>query len=332
MKTKKANFSLLTIVIVIFAILFVSSAFVIRQVYQSNLQAISAEKKAVSVTVKPGSTVAEIGQTLHDKGAIKSDWAFEWYVRNNNLIDKLKAGTYIVYTNQDIPTIAGLIAEGKVATDLFTILPGKRIDEVRSALIKAGFAEAEVDEALKPANYKGHVALADLPLGANLEGYLYPESYQKTAETSAKTIIKSSLDELARQLTQERRQQFAKNGLTVHQAITLASVVENEVGNKNDKAQVSQVFQKRLKISMRLESNATDEYAKINPSYDTYKIDGLPPGPVSNVGEASLEAVAFPATTDWVYFVSGDDGRTHFSKTLEEHQSLTKQYCTRLCQ
>ncbi|MEK7626162.1 MAG: endolytic transglycosylase MltG [Patescibacteria group bacterium] len=342
MKKVKANFSLLTIVISIFVILFISSAVVIRQVYQSNLQAVSTEKKAVSVTVTPGSTVAEIGQNLHDKGAIKSDWAFEWYVRNNNLIDELKAGTYIVYTNQDVPTIARAIAEGKVATDLFTILPGKRIDEIRSAMIKAGFAESEVDEALKPANYKGHEALADLPEGSNLEGYLYPESYQKTAETKPKTIVKSALDELARQLTKERRQEFAKRGLTTHQAIIVASMVEREVSNKNDKPQVAQVFLKRLKDGMNLGSDVTAFYGAVvagqtptvvyDSPYNTRIHGGLPVGPISNVGESSLEAVAYPASTDWVYFVAGDDGKTYFSKTNEEHEALTEQHCKQLCQ
>lgn len=329
--SKKFEFSF-GIFIAVFLVLFVTSAIAIRQVYQNNLSAISTEKKAVSITVEPGSTVSEIALNLKNKGAIKSDWAFEWYVRNNNLREELKAGTYLVYTNQSVPEIAKIIASGKVATDLFTILPGKRVDEIRTAFLKAGYSQSEVEDALNPNNYKGHEALTDLPDGANLDGYLYPESYQKTAETSAKTIVKQSLDEMARRLTKERRQQFAKNGLTTHQAVALASVIENEVGNKNDRAQVSQVFLQRLKIGMKLESNATDEYAKINPAYDTYKIAGLPPGPISNVSESSLEAVAFPATTDWLYFVSGDDGITHFSKTLEEHEALTKKYCKALCQ
>ena len=142
---KKSNFSAITIFIGIFVILFVTSAVVIRQVYQANLGALSTEKRTISITIAPGSTVSEIALNLKNKGAIKSDWAFEWYVRNNNLRDELKAGTYLVYTNQDIPTIAKTIASGKVATNLFTILPGKRLDEIRASMIKAGFAEAEVD-------------------------------------------------------------------------------------------------------------------------------------------------------------------------------------------
>lgn len=314
----------------------------IRSVYQSNLGALSSEKKAISVTVAPGDTVSEIAIKLRDKGAIKSDWAFEWYVRNNNLRDELKAGTFIVYTNQDIPSIAKQIASGKVASDLFTILPGKRLDEIRDSMIKAGFAEAEVDSALKPENYKGHEALTDLPAGANLEGYLYPESYQKVAETKPSTIVKSALDELARQLTKERRQEYAKQGLSTHQAITLASVVEREVSNKNDKPQVAQVFLKRQKIGMNLGSDVTAFYGAIiagqpptvayDSPYNTRIHSGFPIGPISNVSESSLEAVAYPAGTDWLFFVAGDDGITYFSKTNEEHEALTAQHCKKLCQ
>ncbi|OGL30596.1 hypothetical protein A3F37_01865 [Candidatus Saccharibacteria bacterium RIFCSPHIGHO2_12_FULL_41_12] len=339
---KKSNFSAITIFIGIFVILFVTSAVVIRQVYQANLGALSTEKRTISITIAPGSTVSEIALNLKNKGAIKSDWAFEWYVRNNNLRDELKAGTYLVYTNQDIPTIAKTIASGKVATNLFTILPGKRLDEIRASMIKAGFAEAEVDSALNPANYKGHEVLTDLPVVANLEGYLYPESYQKTAETKPATIVKSALDELARQLTKERRQEFARQGLSTYQAITLASTVEREVSNKNDKPQVAQVFLKRQKIGMNLGSDVTAFYGAIiagqpptvayDSPYNTRIHSGFPIGPISNVGEASLEAVAYPATTDWLYFVAGDDGKTYFSKTNEEHEALTKEHCKLLCQ
>lgn len=323
------------IALVFFIILMVFLATVaglVRKAYSDNLKPLNAsDNTAIVVTVDPGSTYSVISRELQDKGVIKSDWAFEWYVRNNNLSSELKAGTYLFRPSQSVQEIVDKIVNAQVATDLVTILPGKRLHQIRESLIKDGFSEKEVDKALDPDQYRSNAALADLPKGASLEGYLYPESFQKTAETEPEQIIRQSLDEMNRYLSPEVREAFNEQGLTVHQGIILASLVEGEVSNDSDRAMVAQVFLKRLKEGIPLQSNATDEYAKINPAYNSYKRKGLPPGPVSNVTTSALNAVAFPAQTDWLYFVSGDDGVTHFSKTLEEHEALTRKHCTKLC-
>lgn len=320
------------IFIIIFLLLVMAaSAVLVRQAYESNLKPLNSSTEGIVVTIKPGSAPGQIAEQLKQKGIIKSDWAMEWYVRNHNLRDKLKAGTYLFKPSQSVPEIVGQIADGKIATDLVTVLPGKRLDQIKEEMIKDGFSKTEVDAALDPAQYVSHPALTDKPKEASLEGYLYPESFQKDATTSAIKIVTQSLDEMHRYLTPEVREGFNKQGLTVHQGVLMASIVEGEVSNDTDRAIVAQVFLKRYKSGIPLQSNATDAYAEINPAYDSYKINGLPPGPISNVTQSSLKAVAFPAQTDWLYFVSGDDGRTHFSKTLEEHEALIEKYCKKLC-
>ncbi len=326
---------------IVLGVLLLCGIFVIRQSYANNLRPVSVNKTAHVITIEPGSTTAAIASTLDAKGAIRSDWAFEWYVRNKQLRDELKAGTYVVYENQSVQEIVDMLVKGKVATDLVTILPGKRLTQIKESLVKAGFAEADVTAALDPALYNGHPALTDKPAKASLEGYLYPESFQKTANTNPQQIIRQSLDEMQLRLTPELRQAFSKQGLTLHQAVTMASIVEQEVGNAPDRAQAAQVFIKRYKSDMPLGSDPTAFYGALiegkEPSvlydspYNTRIHKGIPPGPIGNVTESSLSAVAFPAQTDWLYFVSGDDGRTHFSKTLEEHEELTRKYCTKLC-
>lgn len=323
--------------------LLVLCAVVVRQSYNANLKPVSNDKSTKVVTVPTGSTTSEIADTLKEKGVIRSDWAFEWYVRNHELRDELKAGTYLISPSQSIPEITDTLVSGKVATDLVVILPAQRLDQVRSALIKAGFSEQEVDKALDPVQYKDHPALRDKPQEASLEGYLYPESFQKTAETKASDIIKLSLDEMNARLTPEIRQAISKQGLTVHQAVILASMVEQEVGDKNsaDRPQVAQVFLKRYKDGMQLGSDVTAFYGAViagqpksvfyDSPYNTRMHGGLPIGPIGNVSESSLKAVAFPAKTDWVYFVAGDDGKTYFSKTLSEHDALVKEHCKKLC-
>ncbi len=318
-------------VIAIFIIGLVSAAYFVRQSYQAHLEPLSDASKTHVVTIEPGATTAEIADTLVSKGVIKSDWSFEWYVRTKNLRESLKAGTYVVDQNQSVQEIVQIIVDGRVASDLVTIFPGKRLDEIKQQFIEYKFTKAEVEAAFNPELYKNHPALTDKPVDASLEGYLYPETFEKTAETKLKDIITKSLDEMDRRLTPEVRRAIAEQGLTLHEAVTLASIIEGEVSGAEDRTKVAQVFLKRLEDGMKLESNATDAYAKIDASYDTYNIPALPPGPISNFTETAILAVAFPSKTSWVYFVSGDDGITHFSKTFEEHEKNIEKYCTTLC-
>lgn len=330
MNRKSKKLWALSFVALLVISLFVT-AVLVRKSYNENLKPLSSNSKSQVITIKPGSTASEIAQTLKSKNVIKSDWAFEWYVRTQNVRDDLKAGTYVVDQNQSVQQIVDIIISGVVATDLITILPGKSLDVTKADFVKAGFSNEEVEKALEPSQYAKHPALRDKPKEATLEGYIYPETFKKTAETTLKEIITLSLDEMDRVLTNEIRQAISKQGMTVHEAVILASIVEGEVTTQEERNQAAQVFLKRLKEGIKLESNATDDYAKKNPAYDTYKIDALPPGPISNFTDSAIKAVAFPSKTDWMYFVSGDNGQTHFSKTLEEHEANIQKYCTTLC-
>lgn len=336
---KKTKF--VAVAVTVAVILILAAAVLVRVTYDRALQPVSDSQNIVLVEVPSGSSVEEIADTLKDKGVIRESWAFEWYVRNSPLKEDLKAGTYALRPSQDVPEIVEVLARGVVATDLVTILPGSRIDQVRAALINSGFKPAEVDKALDPAEYAGHPALVDKPADASLEGYLYPESFQKTAQTTPQDVVKASLDEMSKRLTPEWRQAVAGQGLSVHQAIILASIVEQEVGNPADRPVVAQVFLKRFREGMPLQSDVTVIYGAINagkkPSlqydsaYNTFTNNGLPVGPISNVSEGSLNAVANPAGTQYVFFVAGDDGKTYFAFTAEEHQANVDKYCKTLC-
>lgn len=338
-RSRKAR--LIMIVLLVFVAAIIGSVMVVRQKYFANLEPVSASQKSHLVTVELGATASDIAHTLKDSGLIRETWVFEWYVRVNNLRDKLQAGTYYIRPSQDIPDIANILTQGRVATDLVTILPGQRLDQLKQSLTKYGFSPEEVSAALNAQQYKDHPALVDKPVTASLEGYLYPESFQKHADTELKEVITSSLNEMQKRLTPEIRASFVKQGLTVHEGVILASIVEQEVGKNADKPQVAQVFLKRLRENMALESDTTAGYGAIldgkpasltyDSLYNTYKHPGLPPGPISNVTDSSLKAVANPASTDYLYFVAGDDGVTYFSRTLPEHEALTEQHCKKLC-
>jgi UPF0755 protein len=323
------------------AVLLVTAVALIRTAYNQALQPVSSSQKVTVLTVKTGSTSIEIADQLHHQGLIRSSGMFQWYIRTKNVRDKLQAGTYALRPSMSVQEIVTVMVDGSVKSDLVTILPGQRLDQVRQALINAGFMPAAVDAALQPEQYAGHIALADKPAGASLEGFLYPDSYQKTAATDPSTIVNKALDQMAVHLTPAVRAAFAAQGLSVYQGVTLASIVEKEVSNPADSPKVAQVFLKRLKVGMPLGSDVTVLYGAIvagkEPSlayqsaYNTHDNKGLPPGPISNVSDVSLQAVAKPAPTDWLFFVAGDDGTTYFSNTIQEHEALTGKYCKKLC-
>ena len=332
----------LIIIGIVLAILFSGLGYVAVRYRNNNLEPVSTNQTTVTITIPTGSSLSDVSVILKKNKLIRNEWVFKQYVRSKGLQDKILAGTYALKPSQSVSDIVNILTEGRVDNELVTIKPGQRLDQIKQTFINSGFGVKETEAAFDPAQYEGHPALVDKPRGANLEGYLYPESFQKDGITKPTQIITSSLDEMQKRLTPELRAQFAKKGLNVYQGITLASIIEQEVSNPKDKPQVSQVFYKRLQMDMGLESDVTAFYGAIiagqTPSvdykspYNTYFIKGLPPGPISNVTKESLNAAANPSGTDWLFFVAGDDGNTYFSRTLEEHEAATRQHCKKLCE
>ncbi len=328
-------------VLIVLIVLLVGAVIVVRSAYYDKLKPDSNSQQVEIVTIKSGTPSTTIGNTLQEKGLIRSSTIFQWYIRTNNVRDKLQAGTYALRPSMSVQQIVDVLAKGSVKSDLVTILPGQRLDQVRETLINAGFTPTAVDKALDPTTYASHPALADKPINASLEGFLYPDSYQKNASTDPSVIIKESLDEMATKLTPDLRAALASHGLTIYQGVTLASMVEKEVSKESDQAQAAQVFLKRMQQDITLGSDVTAYYGAIiagqapsvdyDSPYNTRIHKGLPQGPIANVTDNALQAVAHPAGTDWLFFVAGDDGITYFSKTLDEHEALTRQHCHTLC-
>jgi UPF0755 protein len=267
----------------------------------------------------------------------------ELYVHSKELSDKVQAGTYALWPSQGTVSIVNTMTRGKVATRLVTILPGRRIDQVRADLINSGFSPTAVDSALDPAQYADLPALAFKPADANtLEGLLWPDSFQRDPNTDPSVIIRESLQEMGQHLTSDVQASFAGEGLTTYQGLILTSMIQQEVSKPGDMAQVSQVFLSRLKSNSTLGSDATRSYgavisghdaaSNVDTPYNTYIHAGLPPTPVSTVSANALNAAAHPASTNWLYFVSGDNGNTYFSTNLQDHQNQVQQYCHKLCQ
>jgi UPF0755 protein len=318
-----------------------AGAIYVRQSNERQLRPVSNTLTLNYFTVEKGMTAKEIASKLKDAGLIRSASAFEWYVRNQEVRDKLKAGTYTFNPAMSTKEIVKKMVDGDVTKNILTILPEKRLDQIKQVFIEEGYTKEAVDAAFDPAQYRDLPALASLPAGASLEGYLYPDSFEKTTDTPASTIIQASLAEMAKNLTPDRQAGFARHGLSIFQAITLASIVEKEAPNSTDRPKVAQVFLTRLNQGIVLGSDVTAFYASdiagkkpsvlIDSPYNTRIYKGLPPGPIGTITNSSLDAVANPASTDFLYFVAGDDGTIHYSHTQAEHEALTKKYCTVLC-
>lgn len=308
--------------------------------YNWAIQAPSDETRQVRVVVESGDTAATISQTLYEHELIKSRLAFSLYAQLTGNRTKLQAGGYVLSPNEDVETIVKHMVTGKTDEFNLTILPGLTLEVLKKDFYENGFSDAEIAAAFQQGY--DHPLLASKPAGASLEGYIYPETYRFTADQPLSEILTRSFDEMYK-LLQEKKylEEFQKRNLTIHEGITMASIVQKEVKDPKDQKQVAQVFLKRFGMGMHLGSDVTYMYAaeqmgveakpSLDSPYNTRKYTGLPPGPISNMNPSALDAVAFPAAGDYLYFVAGDDGVTYFSKTEAEHNANTAKHCKTLC-
>jgi UPF0755 protein len=330
------------VVFIAVILVFIVGSVFVRRVYDGRLKPVNNSSVSKIVTINSGSSVKDIADQLATDNLIRSSWAMQLYVHSANLSNNLQAGTYALAPDETTQAIVKTITSGKIATKLVTILPGDRIDQIKASLINDGYSPSQVSSALNPSNYASLPVMTFVPSGTTtLEGLLWPDSFQKTTTTPLTDIIAESLDEMGQHLTPSVQAAFAAEGLNVYQGLTLTSIVNQEVSKASDQSQVAQVFLSRLKANTPLGSDVTANYGAIvagqQPSlsydspYNTLIHTGLPPTPISTISASALNATTHPASTSWLYFVTGDNGTTYFSSTLQQQQANTAQYCHKLC-
>jgi len=282
--------------------------------YKTSIRPVDLNNETIQdITIDKGSSENDISRTLKDNGLINSSFWYQMYTRINRVSGETQAGVYELSPSMSVSDIVNKLTNGDVKVNLMTILPGQRLEDIKQVFLKKGYTLEEIDSAMDPMNYVNHPALVNKPKSATLEGYLYPESFQYTSTTPLRAIIESSLDKMAELFTPEIKQKLQEEGLSLHQAVTLASIVEKEVSKNEDKPTVAQVFLTRYSRGIALGSDVTafygaslvgkDESVSTDTIYNTRIHSGLPPGPISNVSMDSLLAVANPSTTDYLYFV-----------------------------
>jgi UPF0755 protein len=330
------------VLLIVLVIVIIGGTIAAQVIFTAELRPYSINQKTQIFTVANGSSVKQIADNLKSDHLIRSSWALQLYVHSKNLTNQLQAGTYDFSPSESTSHIVVTMVKGSVTSRLVTILPGRRIDQVKADLINDGFSPASVNSALNPALYSNLPVLAFKPPNVDtLEGLLWPDSFEKEANTAPSVIIEESLNEMAQHLTSQVQAEFAAEGLTTYQGLTLTSIVEQEVSKASDQTQVAQVFLSRLKNNMSLGSDVTANYGAIeagkapsltyNSPYNTLIHTGLPPGPISTISLSALQATTHPAATNWLYFVAGDDGTTYFATTLAQQQANTAKYCHKLC-
>lgn len=338
MKISK-NLRIILVLVIIFLVL--ALGFTIFVSLELN-KSVSRDQNKVSFLVKEGNGVSDIALNLQNQGLVRSGFVFRLYIAWRGAANYIQAGEYQLSSSMTTKEIANILISGKIKEFKITIPEGWNLKEIASYLEKENIVKSQ-DFLIGVSNLskykKDYDFLSSIPNDKNLEGFLFPDTYFLPNRVDSEVIIRKMLDNFGRKLTSEIREKIKKKKMTIYEFITLASIVEKEVPNSEDKKIVAGIFYKRLANDMALESCATIEYilgAKrrilsyedmhIDSPYNTYLHLGLPPGPISNPGLDSILAALEPTKTDFWYFLSPDSRRTIFSRTLEEHETNQAKY------
>jgi UPF0755 protein len=282
------------------------------------------------IHIETGMNARKIGDLLEDRGLVRSARFFEWSVRWQDLAHKLEAGTYKLNGARSTTSVVRELLKAPIQTQRITIPEGLTRQEVAGLLQK----HTSLDSSRFALLSEDPELIRQLDIEApTLEGYLFPETYFLDAKTTEREVIQLMVGEFHKVFADTLSPRLKTLDLTLHQAVTLASIVEREAVVSEERPIISAVFHRRLRLNRRLESCATVEYAlgvhkkrltnadlKVKSPFNTYLHRGLPPTPIGNPGKASILATLDPADTDYLYFVARGNGRHIFSHTHVEHE------------
>jgi UPF0755 protein len=286
------------------------------------------------ITVPMGASMRIAADSLEAVGVIRSARAFRFYAKLTGRDRRIKAGTYLIDRGASWNEIIKALVEGRGIVLTVTIPEGwdlKTIIPVVADTMKV--SAASLDSAARDTAL---IRRLGIPI-PTLEGYLFPETYLIPEGSDALPIVRRLVAEFERRWKPEWNDQLEKLGMTRHQVITLASIIEKEARVDTERPTISAVYHNRLKRGMLLQADPTVQYAlgrhtarvlyrdlEVNSPYNTYKNVGLPPGPIASPGSASIEAALFPANVPYLYFVAHPDGHHEFRTTFREHNEAVR--------
>jgi UPF0755 protein len=290
----------------------------------------SASTDSVTVTIPKGATVRAVSDSLESAGVIASPRAFRWYASLGEKDRAIKPGRYRFVTRQSWSSVLDTLTQGKALVRTVTIPEGFDLRDIAPRIAKAlDVPEDSVRAAALDVSWRRKL---DVPAGS-LEGYLFPATYTFTTGTTAREAVNTMLERFEEAWKPEWNARLQAMGITRHQAMTMASIVEKEARVPAERPIIAAVYWNRLKKPMRLQADPTVQYAipshtervlykdlDVASPYNTYQNDGLPPGPIASPGEASIAATLDPAKVPYLFFVAHPDGHHEFRTTFTEHQ------------
>ena len=334
--------------------------------YVNALTPVNANDKTVQqVQINEGASFSFVSGRLEERKLIRSSLALQIYAYIHHEVSNLKQGSCNLMPSESSAEILKKLTSGCHDFKSVTFYPGATIEKsknlkegekdfsVRGSLGAAGFSDADITAALS-ATYSGPL-FAGKPAGTSLEGYIYGDTYFINADSGPEEALKDSFSEMEKAVEKDNLvAEYKAHGLSLYQGITLASIIQRELSCDNldtakqaacyeNQQKVAQVFYSRLAQDMELGSDVTFIYAagltgavptpSLDSPYNTRLYKGLPPGPIASPSEYSLRAAANPASTDYLYFIAGDEGggAMYFGKTEAEHEQNIKDHCQVLC-
>lgn len=298
---------------------------------------VEAEQPPSKIVVIPeGAAFQRIAALLEEEQIIKSRSAFLWLGKSQDAERKITPGEYELHAAMLPADILSKLVTGRVVLHDVTIPEGYTINQIADA-----FADQRITDKTELARLAHDKSfMKTLGISADsLEGYLFPDTYRFPRPTAAKAVLKTMVDQLSHVVTAEWRARAKELNLTMHQVLTLASVIEKETSVGEERPHIASVFHNRLKKQIPLQSDPTVIYGLPNfdgnlrkkdlshtTPYNTYRWAGLPPGPIASPGAQSIRAALYPTATQDLYFVSRNDGTHQFSTTLTEHNKAVEKY------
>ncbi len=301
----------------------------------------------VELAIKKGQTPKQISHKLEKAGLVSSASKFYWYLRlQARMAKNLQAGYFVLHGKMTPAELVSLLQNGRKKQISVTVPEGVTKVDIAKLLARAGLSS--VDKLISCFESSRTLHSCKIPkVGANgqknmpggIEGYLFPDTYLFDHDETANSIVKRMHKRLNEAVTKKMRTRIDELNLSLHQVLTLASIVEKETGVGKERALIASVFFNRLKRKMRLQTDPTMIYGlkdfkgnikrrhlKIAHPYNTYKIKGLPPGPIASPGKEAIESVLWPAKSKYLYFVSKNDGSHVFCENLKCHQKAVKKW------
>jgi UPF0755 protein len=328
--------TLIFIVIPLFLIICFAAGLVLELKMFATAPASTEASKEIVINVQPGQTLNTTADLLYKEGIIKNAIKFVLIARFKGYDKRLKAGEYLLSAAMPPLQLLEIMVKGSVKLYKLTIPEGYNLYQIAQLVeaanfgTKNAFIEKATDTALVRQNGLE---------GETLEGYLFPDTYFFPKKVTIEIIIATMVRRFWSVFAPEWQARAKDLGLTVHQVVTLASIIEKETGASFERPIISSVFHNRLKKKMRLESdptviygiknfdgNLTRKHLTTQTPYNTYKIRGLPIGPIANPGSASLGAALYPDNTKYIYFVSKKDSTHQFSTNLKQHNRAVRKY------